>query len=187
MGGRCFIPPPPPSHPPLFSLASSPCSRSIPLPTGAESPGSDSAAQPTQSCSLPELDRSRRTGAALCKEPPRRAYILQMPSLCRSSHLQEVSHVPSYPHAQTWGCCCHLWCMHPCTSTSPVHLLGIHRHHSGTTGRYQLVSVTGAPIRTVVWVMTRVSSVSLKPLRFMCALKCFAMSAPWLWGWDSSH
>lgn len=44
MGGRCFIPPP--SHPPIFSLASSPCSHSIPLPTEAESCGSGFAVRP---------------------------------------------------------------------------------------------------------------------------------------------
>lgn len=98
---------------------------------------------------------------------------------CKRRHMSPTTPMPKHGAA---GVTCGA-----CTSTSPVHLLGIHRHHSGTTGRYQLVSVTGAPIRTVVWVMTRVSSVPLKPLRFMCALKCFAMSAPWLWGWDSSH
>ena len=75
MGGRCCIPPP--SHPPLFSLASSPCSHSIPLPTEAESRGSGFAAQPTREPLLagagPEPPHRRCPAQRAAQQSPARA------------------------------------------------------------------------------------------------------------------
>lgn len=83
MGGRCFIPPL--SHPPLFSLASSPCSHSIPLPVEAESHGSGFAAQPTRELLLagagPEPPHRRCLAQRAARQSPARANAFPMQTI----------------------------------------------------------------------------------------------------------
>lgn len=155
----------------------------FPLPTEAESPGSGSAAQPT-----PELLLARAG-----PEPPHRRCPAQgatQKSLCSENAIL----VQIIPLARGIVCpqlppCPNMGLLVSPVVHAPTHLSipSAPPWHSGTAGRYQLVLVTYAPMRTVVWLMTRVNSVPLKLLRFMRALKCFAMSAPPLWAQDSSH
>lgn len=67
MGSGCFTPPP--SHSPLFSLASSPCSHSIPFPPRPSAVALALPCSPRWSRSLSELDQSHHGGTALLGEP----------------------------------------------------------------------------------------------------------------------
>lgn len=131
-----------PSLPPsLFSLASSPCSHSIPLPTEAESRSSGIAAQPTQEPILAGAGAEPLHRRCPGRELLGKAQLTRVPSPHRSSHSQWTSRVPMFPDVQTWGCWCYPWCIHLHASGSPTCPLGTHRHCGGTLGRYQRESI----------------------------------------------
>lgn len=161
-----------PSLPPsLFSLASSACSHSIPLPTEAESRSSGIAAQPTQEPILagagPEPLHRHCPGRELLSK----VWLMAVPSRHRSSH---------FPSVHRWGCWCYPWCMDP-HGVSPQPTLTPWWHLWVIAEQ----SIAGALVKTAGHGMGQ--QCPLKPLRFMHALKCFAKSTPPHWGWNSSH
>lgn len=162
-----------PSLPPsLFSLASSPCSHSIPLPTEAESAALALQLSPRRSRSLLGLDRSHCSGAALA-EPLSKAWPLQVPSWHRSPTHWGHCTAPKFPNAQTRGCWCYPIVHGPtCLSIPSAHNDTVVAPLGDTSQSQLLVSAGGGTV----------SSVPLKPLRFMHALKCFAKSTPPRWG-----
>lgn len=167
-----------PSLPPsLFSLASSPCSHGIPLPTEAESRSSGIAHSPRRSRSSLELGWSHCTALA---ESSRQSPAPGSALSGQSIHSLGTLHVPHFLMSKQGAAGA------PCV---PQHPRGVPSAHTDTV--VAPLGYTSDSQLLVLWerqrVMARVGSVPLKPLRFMHALKGFAKSTPPRWGWDSSH
>lgn len=183
MCSRCFILPPfhPPSFPwpaPLVPIAS-------PFPRRPSPAALALQRSPRRSRSSLELEQSRCTGAALAGSCLAKPSSHECPP--RTDHPTRSGHrvSPCSPMSKHGAA----GVTHGAYTSMPQHPRRVPRH-TQTLWWHPWpipVRVSCQNVRYRQRVMAWVSSVPLKPLRFMHALKCFAKSTPPRWGWDSSH